>query len=176
MRSLFTSICMGVTLITVGQQYKSYESYVRFFSDAPMEDIEAVNRKGSSILDTSSGQVVFSIPISGFVFDKSLMQKHFNEKYMETEQFPKATFSGKLIDFKPGMADQELTAAGTITIHGIERDIKVTGSVSRQAGIYVLTSTFLIKPEDYKIDIPKLLWQNIAEEVEVTVKFNYKPL
>jgi hypothetical protein len=38
-----------------------------------------------------------------------------------------------------------------------------------------MTSTFMIKLADYKIKIPQILWQNIAEQVEVTVNLIYKP-
>jgi hypothetical protein len=39
----------------------------------------------------------------------------------------------------------------------------------------IAKAKFIIHLNDYKIKIPKLLWQNIAEDVEVTVEFIYKP-
>ena len=39
-----------------------------------------------------------------------------------------------------------------------------------------MKAKFMVKLVDYKIKIPQLLWKNIAEEVEVTVEFNYKSL
>jgi hypothetical protein len=38
-----------------------------------------------------------------------------------------------------------------------------------------MKTKFIVKLADYDIEIPQLLWQNIAEQVEVTGDFVYKP-
>ena len=60
------------------------------------------------------------MPIKDFKFAKSLMQEHFNEKYMESEKYPKATFQGKLTGYdmkKSGV--QDARAQGKLTVHGV---------------------------------------------------------
>src|SRR6266446_7070845 len=82
--------------------YKSKEGEVSFFSKAPIEDIEAYNQNINSLLNISTGDIAFIIPIREFKFKKPLMEEHFNEKYMESDKFPTATFKGKInekIDF-----------------------------------------------------------------------------
>src|SRR5688572_26549037 len=81
------------------QKYIAEKSEIVFFSDAPMEDIKATNKKASSIFNTSNNEIVFSVPISEFQFAKSLMQEHFNEKYMESDKYPKSTFQGTIQNF-----------------------------------------------------------------------------
>ena len=93
-----------ILLIFVGhcafaQKYMSTESTVSFYSEAPLENIEAESTKGKSILDVGTNEIVFSVPISSFIFEKSLMQEHFNEKYMESDKYPKAIFKGKIFGF-----------------------------------------------------------------------------
>jgi hypothetical protein len=39
-----------------------------------------------------------------------------------------------------------------------------------------MKAKFIVKLADYNIKIPTLIWQNIAEEVEVRVEFTYKPI
>lgn len=157
------------------QKYISKSSSIRFYSSAPLEDIEAVNEKARSVFDSETGEIVFTMPISGFEFEKSLMQEHFNEKYMESDKFPKATFSGKLNGFKIGETNENVVATGTMEIHGVKNDIEVTGSLNYLKDQVVIDAVFMIKVADYDVEIPSLLFQNIAEEVEVTVKFEYKP-
>ena len=38
-----------------------------------------------------------------------------------------------------------------------------------------MLSKFKVKLEEYSITRPQLLWQNIAEEVEVSLDFTFKP-
>ena len=80
----------------ISQVYVASSIEISFFSEAPQEDIEAFNKKSSSLLNTKTNQLVFQIPIGAFDFKKDLMKVHFNENYMETEKYPKATFDGTL--------------------------------------------------------------------------------
>ena len=103
------------------------------------------------------------------------MKEHFNEKYLESEKYPKAIFKGKINGFK-NSGKEELTAEGDMTIHGVTKYIKVQGTITTQKKELHLATTFTVRLEDYEVQIPKLLWQNIAEEVEVKILFIYKPL
>lgn len=168
-------ILLLVPTIANAQKLSLEKSKVSFFSKAAVEDIKAENAKATSIFNTATGEVVFTIPISDFKFEKSLMEKHFNEKYMESEKFPRSTFAGKLLGYDAAeRGEQKVTAKGKLTIHGVTKEIEVPGTVEWSADKVVAKAIFSVKLEDYKIKIPKLLWQNIAEVVEVTLEFNYK--
>jgi polyisoprenoid-binding protein YceI len=105
------------------------------------------------------------------------MKDHFNEKYLESEKYPNAIFKGKIEGIKTEVnEEQAVTARGSLTIHGITKEVTIPGMLFREGSKYVAKSKFLIKLEEYKIKIPQLMWQNIAEEVEVTVEFIYKPI
>ncbi|HTH56459.1 MAG TPA: YceI family protein [Cyclobacteriaceae bacterium] len=161
----------------VAQKFTAEKTYVKFFSDAAIEDITAENTKASSIYNEATGDVVFSVPIKEFEFEKSLMKEHFNEKYMESEQYPKATFQGKISGYQSATSgEQKATATGKMTIHGVDQNVTLNGSMENVKGAPKMKAKFMIKLADYKIKIPQLLWKNIAEEVEVTVEFNFKPL
>src|SRR5436853_6654958 len=80
------------------QLYTLSDGIVSFFSEAPVENIDATNDKINSFLNTASNEVMFIVHIRGFTFDKDLMKEHFNEKYMESDKYPTATFKGKLND------------------------------------------------------------------------------
>jgi len=166
-----------VVLSVYGQKYAAEQSLVSFFSDAPVEDIKAENHKAISLLNVSTGEVAISIPIKDFEFAKSLMKEHFNEKYLESDKYPKAIFQGKFINFNLNdSSDQTVNATGKLTIHGVTREIKVSGTFQPSPNQIVARSKFVIRLEDYKVKIPQILWNNIAEEVEVTIALTYKRL
>jgi polyisoprenoid-binding protein YceI len=175
-RSVFLLALTVIGVSALGQKYTVEKANVSFFSHATIEDIKAENKKTSSIFNSANGEVVFSIPINGFEFEKSLMQEHFNEKYMESDKYPKSIFQGKISGFDSNASGpQQLTATGKLTIHGVTRDVEIPGTIEKQDNKLVMKSKFIVKLVDYKITIPQLLWQNIAEQVEVTVDFLYKP-
>lgn len=157
-----------------GQELRSESGYVRFFSDALIEDISADNRKATAIFNPENGEGVFLIPISGFEFRKSLMKDHFNENYMESEKYPEAHFQGKISGYSPGTASSKALAEGEMTIHGITKRVRIPGTISQQGGKLILEAVFPVILKDYQVEIPRLMFQNIAEEVEVTVKFEFK--
>ena len=161
----------------MAQKYSADKAFISFFSDAAIEDITAENTKASTIFNSATGDLVFSVPIKDFRFAKSLMQEHFNEKYMESEKYPKSTFQGKLVgyDLKKG-GPQDVRAQGKLTIHGVTKEIDVPGTFAVEGKKLTMKSKFMVKVADYEITIPQLLFQNIAEQVEVTIDFVYKPM
>lgn len=166
---------VGFNFSAHSQKYSLEKSKVIFFSDAAIEDIKAENVKTSSLWNASTGEVVFSVPIKDFEFEKSLMKEHFNEKYLESDKYPKAFFQGKFLNVKIGdEGEQEVSVSGKLTIHGVTNEINTTGSVEFKPTQIIARSKFIVRLKDYKIKIPQLVWQNIAEEVEVTVEFIYK--
>lgn len=162
---------------SLAQKYKSVSSSVHFFSDAPMEDIEATNIKGQSAIDLSTGEIVFSIPIKSFEFEKSLMQEHFNENYLESDKYPTATFKGIISGFhEEGSGWQIAKAVGSMNIHGVSNDLTVDGEIKIEKDSFGIKSKFPIALQDYKIKIPKVVFYNIAEVVDVTITFTYEPI
>jgi polyisoprenoid-binding protein YceI len=164
-------------LTAYGQKYSLEKSFIQFYSDATIEDIKAKNTKASSLFNIANGEVVFSIPIKDFDFEKSLMKEHFNEKYMESHKYPKSIFQGRLLELKKDVeGEQSVKATGKLTIHGVTKDVVIPGTLEVKGDQIVARSKFIIHLADYKIAIPTLLWQNIAEDVEVSIEFIYKPL
>ena len=176
MKLLFTLILGLAGFVPAsGQKYITESGQISFFSYAPIEDIKASNQKVVSIFDTESGNLVFSIPIKDFEFDKSLMREHFNEKYMETEKYPKSTFKGTVEGYTDQEGEQNVVAKGDLTIHGVTHQIEISGTLESSGSNVVIKATFSVSVADYEVEIPSLLFSNIAEVVDVTVDLKYKP-
>lgn len=178
MNKLVLFICAFgcLTFDVQGQKYSTEKTFVSFFSDAAIEDITAENTKTVGAFNAATGDIAFSVPIKEYEFEKSLMKEHFNEKYMDTEKFPKSTFQGKVTGYDPNATGaQNVSSKGKLTIHGQTQEVEIPGTIEKQGDKLIMKSKFIVKLEDYKIAIPQLLWQNIAEQVEVTVDFTFKP-
>jgi polyisoprenoid-binding protein YceI len=162
------------------QKHMTRNGYISFFSSTPLEDIEAVNNQVASILDTETGELVFQVLMRSFRFEKKLMEEHFNENYVESEKYPKSTFSGKIINFKDidlkEDGEYEVNVEGELTIHGVTRNIRETGIVKLENGNISASSVFIVKPEDYDIEIPNVVRENIAKEIEVKVDMKYEKM
>jgi hypothetical protein len=152
-------------------------SVVTFFSSAPLEDIEATNKKTSGVVDWNKRSFLISIPIKGFEFKSKLMQTHFNENYLESNKYPDAifrgTFAGNVDLAKDG--DYPVTATGDLTLHGVTQKRSIPATVSVRKGIVTVNSKFNIRITDHKISIPKMVFKKIAEVVAVTVSAQLVP-
>jgi len=178
MRLIFTSISLFWFLSSKAQViYTTDTSMVSFFSSTPVEDIEAYNSASTSLLNVAKSEVVFRVPITSFQFEKPLMQEHFNENYMESEKYPYATFKANLSDSLDLKKDTiyNVSATGVINIHGVDRMQSYKGTIESKDGMAVLKCEFKVALKDHKIKVPKVVFANIAEEIDVKAYFKYKP-
>lgn len=151
-----------------------------FFSEAPVENIEAHSNEAMSVLDLANGEIVATIKMKSFEFKKSLMQEHFNENYAESEKFPNAIFRGRIRDFDQTDFTKEgkilVDISGELSIHGVTQLLECTAEFEKKGTNLNGTTSFPIKVADFDIDIPKIVFYNIAEIVEVKIAFSYQPL
>jgi hypothetical protein len=175
----FSLLLFGICFLfeIQAQKFSSEKGVIAFFSNAAIEDIKAENSQVGSLFNSATGELVYIVKILDFKFEKSLMREHFNEKYMESEKFPKSTFQGQITGFTVGaIGEQKVKAVGKLTIHGITKNVEIPGTLQFAGGKTLLKSKFIVKLVDYNIRIPKLVWQNIAEEIEVKIDFTYKAI
>lgn len=150
---------------------------ISFFSKSPLENIDAKNNQVMSVLNTQTGDMQFSVIIKAFHFKKALMEEHFNENYMESTKYPKATFKGIVSDIskinftKDGIYN--VSVSGDLTIHGVTNKITAPGQINIRNGVTSASSKFKVKLADYNIRIPKVVKDNIAEKIDITVACTY---
>lgn len=162
------------------QKYFTREGKISFFSDAPLEKIEAHNHQATAVVDFTSGAMEFAVLIKAFQFEKALMQEHFNENYMESTKHPKATFKGQMADAAKVNLSKDGTypvkVKGTLTIKGVSKEIETEGAIVVRGGAVSANSAFKVAVADYGITIPKVVADNIAKIVEVKVDVKLAPL
>jgi hypothetical protein len=157
------------------QNYLTKTGFIGFYSKTPLEDIKAENNQVYAVLDPVSHHIAFAVLLKGFIFTKELMQEHFNENYVESDKFPKATFSGICsgeMDFsKEGT--YQVVIKGDLTLHGVTKAMETTAQLEVKKDHINGTSVFKLKPEDFNISIPSIVRDKITSEITVKVKIEW---
>jgi len=181
MKNLVLTLAIALISLTAFSQDKhsTTSGHIKFFSSTPAEDIEANNYKVTSIIKPTEGTIVFSVPMQSFEFEKALMQKHYNsKKFLNTKQFPKGKFKGTItnladIDFTTD-GTYEATVTGTLTIHGVAKEITEKFSLAVQGEAITGTTTFDLVLADYGVVFTKgKPSENIAKNIKITANLNY---
>lgn len=186
MKKFSTSLLVAVALLTFsfGTQaqdvYVSSKSHIKFFSTTPVEDIEAHNYASVSTINPSTGEVVFSVPIQSFEFEKAMMQQHFNnEHFLESNVYPKSKFKATItnlgdIDFtKDGNYQAEIQ--GEMTIKDKTNPLKESGTITILGQTLTVNAVFNLTLADYGIvfDESEMVSTKIGKTIEVTVTAEY---
>lgn len=161
-------------------KYFTKTGKIDFNASGPLEKIEARHKSVTCVLDTKSGSVQFAILMKGFEFDKALMQQHFNENYVESHKFPKGEFKGEITNnsavnyIKDGT--YPVTVKGNLTIHGETKPVETPGTITIKQGKISTSADFSIQLSDYRIEIPKIVKDNISNTVKISVNCTLEPL
>jgi hypothetical protein len=145
---------------------------ISFHSHTFLENIDAVNNNVMAVIDGTKKNIAFSLLMKQFDFPKKLMQTHFNENYVESDKFPKATFSGSYAENADLAKDgsYQIIVNGKLTIHGVTKQVQIPATLTVKAGTITGTTTFKLNPTDYNIDIPFIVRDKIEKENTVKVK------
>lgn len=176
---LFTATFLLLSLSTVKAQeglFRMERGSIAFESNAPLEVIKARSEELKGLINPEKRTFAFSIPMSSFQgFNSPLQREHFNENYLESSKYPNATFSGKIIEDL--RFDQEGTytvrAKGVLNIHGIEQERIIKSQLIIKETTVEVQSDFTVLLEEHNISIPKIVYQKIAEEIQVQIQASF---
>jgi polyisoprenoid-binding protein YceI len=162
----------GVSIFPLDAQNKftSTSGEIKFASRAQLELIQASSSKLQGILDPVTNQFAFLVNVQSFMgFNSDLQRKHFNENYIESEKFPDARFSGKIIEQINYSQDgtSEVRAKGELDIHGQKQTRIIKAKVTIKGNQLIIEAHFVVPLSDHSITIPKIVSQKIATEIEV---------
>lgn len=180
MKNLILIFAALITLTSsaTAQNYITKNGKISFFSKTSIENIDAVNNQAVSVLNTQTGDIAFSVLITGFLFKKALMQEHFNENYMESQKFPKSSFKGSVTDitkvnFKKD-GTYNVTVTGDLSLHGETNKVTVPATIQVKGKSIIGSTAFNVSVDDYKITIPKVVENNISKTIAITVECSYE--
>lgn len=179
MKKLFLVQLLLLTTISFAQdKIITKNGKVTFEASVPaFEEVKAKNEGVTCVINTKTGEIASLILVKGFRFKTALMEEHFNENYIESSKFPKATFKGKIENFdvtKLTANGKDFTIKGKLELHGKSKDISVTVNIKKTADGVSLNSDFFINTDDYDIDIPSVVSKKVSKKVAVKLDFTMK--
>jgi hypothetical protein len=169
-------LCFIISSALFSQKMITRSGEIKFEASMPsFEEIAARNNTVSCLFDAGTGEIAVLALVKAFRFKIPLMEEHFNENYIESDQFPKATFKGKVPNFvasKVTTTKVTYNLEGELTLHGITKKVKSKITFFQSGEKLIATSAFQIKTADYNIKVPSIVKKKIAETVVIDLKFD----
>jgi polyisoprenoid-binding protein YceI len=178
-RYLFIIILTVIGRFAVAQDiYEVNSGTIIFNSKAPQELINASSAQLKGVVDARKKTFVFKIAVASFQgFNSPLQQEHFNENYMETNKFPEASYSGKIIEDVNLLADgsYDVRVKGKLKIHGLEQERIINSRIVVKNGKISIASDFIVSLADYSIKIPRVVYDKLAPDINVSIAATLLP-
>jgi len=165
------------SIVNAQEKFITKSGEINFEASVPsFEEVKATHNSVSAIIK-SNGEFASLALVKGFRFKVALMEEHFNENYAESSTYPKATFKGKVKDFdisELSTDPKEYVLSGTVNMHGVDKNIETKAFIRKVGDNLFLDTQFVLKPEDFNIEIPNVVSSKIAEEIHVSASFEFK--
>jgi len=179
MKIILSLIGLLIAFYVNAQDYITRNGYISFYSHTPVEDIKADNNEVVSTLNTSNGAIEYKVAIKSFHFAKQSMEDHFNNSdYMDSEQFPKGSFSGKITDLQnvnfTTDGTYNVTVEGNLTIKAATKPIATKGTITVKNGKVVAQSTFTVNRKDYNVIGEAFMQKRISDQIQVMINCEYE--
>lgn len=176
MRNLLIILLLFISSYASAQKYMTKTGLTEFkASEESFQPVEAKNKSTTAVLDAKTGEVAALLFIKAFHFEVALMEEHFNENYMGSDKFPKASFKGKIEGFdlaELSNSEKEFKVKGTLTIKGESKPVETLAKIKLKGDKITVKSEFIIQPESFGIEVPSILRMKIAKNVNVI--FDYE--
>ena len=173
---IITLLIASLAFVQVQAQkiYSTKTAKVRFIA-LDDKDIDATNTKAVSRLETN-GNLSFIMLMKDFSFEMDLMQKHFNEEYVESDKFPRGIFNGQITNIKSVNFAKDgsypIIVNGNMQVHGVNKAIQTNGVIVITKGLPKASAKFTVSLKDFGIG--GVLIKMVADKVDVEVVANYQ--
>jgi hypothetical protein len=172
MRHYLLVLIILITLPAIAQVYSGKNGTVKLVGKASQETITAESNAVMGKIDATSKNFNFLQSLTQFKFSQGdLQKKDAEEMYWETDKYPHATFSGKIINDINLNADgvYKVNAIGVFSMHGVKKEMKIPATITVKNGSLSVISQFTIFLSDFKIKIPRLVVMKVSEEFQADI-------
>jgi polyisoprenoid-binding protein YceI len=179
MKKIIVILFLSVSLFAQAQEkLLTKNGIISFEASVPsFEEIKAKSNTASCILNTKTGDIASLVLMKSFRFKIALMEEHFNENYVESDKFPKATFKGKIQDFditKVSSNSQNYTIKGILEIHGKSKEVTTIATIRKGKDGLDIQAVFTINTDDFDIEIPNIVSKKVSKKVNIALDFILK--
>jgi hypothetical protein len=174
MKTIILIAMLSLTQICLSQEKMiSKSGTITFEASVPsFEEVKATNNSVTFVLNPMTGEIASLALIKGFRFKVALMEEHFNENYIESDQYPKAIFKGKIDGFDVNELNanpKNFIIKGTLTLHGKSKDINVSARISKSASGINVVSDFSVNASDFSIAIPSIVKNKVSNKINIRI-------
>jgi polyisoprenoid-binding protein YceI len=184
MKKLFPLLSLLMLLATMSSAQRLYTRNANVYFDATSknspEQIEAKSQSGTLVLDLATGRVESAVLLKGLLFEKALMQEHFNENYVESDKYPKASFKGKIenassLNLKKD-GEYKANLVGKMSLHGITKDVRYPATFTVKKGVVSANCSFVVVLADYDISVPSMVADKLNKNATVKIDATLQPM
>ena len=176
MKQLYLLLLLLLSCFSFAQEKWITDSgTIKFEASVPLfEEISAQNNLVKCVINSEEKTIVCLLKIKDFEFKRDLMRTHFNEIYLESDKYPRATFKGRISNFDTNKISSKgtiLAMDGTIKIHGISKKMSANGIFKKKTNQLQLVANFIIDTDDFQIKIPSMILPRISKKVQTKIEF-----
>jgi polyisoprenoid-binding protein YceI len=171
-KTFLTIIILTITTIGFSQKMITKTGTIKFDATVPgaLDPVVGTSTTVSAIFDKTTTDLVTQVQVKSFKFKSPLMEEHFNENYMESDKLPKSSFKGKVVGFAGKSGNYEVD--GELTIHGVTNKVKQKMNVTAEGNKVEINGTFVVKLNDYKLEVPAMAKKTLAETAKISLKLD----
>jgi len=179
MKKIITLLFLIISLQVIAQEKLiTKNGIINFEASVPsFEEVKAKSNSASCVLNTQNGEIAALVLVKSFRFKIALMEEHFNENYIESDKYPKATFKGKIegFDYSKITAEaKDFRINGKLELHGKSKDISIIAKIKRGKDGLEILSSFSVNSDDFDIEIPSIVSKKVSKKVNITIDFILK--
>ncbi|MFY7664714.1 YceI family protein [Flavobacterium sp.] len=178
MRKILFLFAILSTSLSLAQKLTTKTGKLAFEASVPgFEEVKAKNENVTCVLNKENGEIATLALMKAFRFKIALMEEHFNENYVESDTYPKATFKGKITGFnadKLTTSWTEYQIKGKLEMHGKTNDVTAAAKIRKNDGGIEIQTSFNVNASDYAIKIPSVVKSKVSNKIDVTGMFLLK--
>jgi len=176
MKKIVLFSLLFISTIGIGQNKMITKTgKITFEASVPsFEEVKAKNDNVTCILNPKTGEIACLALIKGFRFKIALMEEHFNENYLESDTYSKATFKGKIENFdvtKLTATAKEFSLKGKLEMHGKTKEITINAKIKKTEDGIKMDSSFDVTTDDFEIKIPSVVSKKVSKKVNIKFDF-----
>ena len=184
-------IFFGTTVLSGQQAYQvalESDRLVRFTSSTAIDEFEGTTERldGLVLLNTeeltdrtggAESEIYFEVDLASLDTGIGMRDRQMRNSYLEVDRYPYAAFGGTIeqVTSLPGEIFQ-VTTQGILGIHGVEQERALTCNLATVNEGYRVNCSFSVFLSDHDIEIPKLMFLKLNNEIRMELNFILEPV
>ena len=184
-------IFFGTTVLSGQQAYQvalESDRLVRFTSSTAIDEFEGTTERldGLVLLNTeeltdrtggAESEIYFEVDLASLDTGIGMRDRQMRNSYLEVDRYPYAAFGGTIeqVVSLPGKMFQ-VTTQGILGIHGVEQERALTCNLATVNEGYRVNCSFSVFLSDHDIEIPKLMFLKLNNEIRMDLNFILEPV